>query len=65
MSRRVAVEAMEQGDQLCLLMLDIDYFKKFNDKHGQVHLARPGRLPRQGRGQEIGIRFLKRTSKIK
>ena len=26
--------AMESGDSLCLLMLDIDYFKKFNDNYG-------------------------------
>ena len=32
--RRAAMEAMETGTELCLLMLDIDHFKKFNDTHG-------------------------------
>lgn len=32
--RRAAMEAMEKGSDLCLLMLDIDFFKKFNDTHG-------------------------------
>jgi len=27
-------EAVESGDPLCLLLLDIDFFKKFNDSHG-------------------------------
>jgi len=32
--RREAVDAMEGGDDLCLLMIDIDHFKKFNDSYG-------------------------------
>jgi diguanylate cyclase len=32
--RETAAHAMESGDPLCLLMLDIDYFKKFNDNYG-------------------------------
>lgn len=29
-----AGEAEESGDELCLMMLDIDHFKNFNDNHG-------------------------------
>lgn len=32
--RRLATEAMESGETLCLAMTDIDHFKKFNDTHG-------------------------------
>lgn len=32
--RETAVEAMETGDPLCLLLMDIDFFKKFNDNYG-------------------------------
>ncbi|MCW9002576.1 MAG: diguanylate cyclase [Rhodospirillales bacterium] len=32
--RRAALEAMESGSELCLMLLDIDHFKKFNDTHG-------------------------------
>ena len=32
--RETASHAMESGDPLCLLMLDIDFFKKFNDNYG-------------------------------
>ena len=32
--RETASHAMESGDSLCLLMLDIDFFKKFNDNYG-------------------------------
>ena len=32
--REAATEAMEEGESLCLLLADIDHFKKFNDTHG-------------------------------
>jgi diguanylate cyclase len=32
--RNAAIEAGEKGGFLCALMLDIDFFKKFNDTHG-------------------------------
>ncbi len=32
--RRLCAEASERSGELCLLMLDIDFFKKFNDTYG-------------------------------
>jgi len=34
--RREATEAAETGDALSLLMIDVDYFKKFNDTYGHI-----------------------------
>ncbi len=32
--REYAMDSMESGEDLCLLLLDIDHFKLFNDTHG-------------------------------
>jgi diguanylate cyclase len=32
--RRMTAEAIENGNELCLLMVDIDHFKQVNDTHG-------------------------------
>tara|TARA_B100000315_G_scaffold258359_1_gene310174 strand:- start:2236 stop:3288 length:1053 start_codon:yes stop_codon:yes gene_type:complete len=32
--RDTAADMMENGEEMCLLMLDIDFFKKFNDSYG-------------------------------
>lgn len=34
MFRQNAIDSMELGNDLCLLLLDIDHFKLFNDTHG-------------------------------
>lgn len=32
----LAEEAEQTGNDLCLMMIDIDFFKEFNDKHGHI-----------------------------
>ncbi|MGE0754700.1 MAG: diguanylate cyclase [Alphaproteobacteria bacterium] len=32
----LAIAAKDKGTELCLIMIDIDYFKKFNDKFGHL-----------------------------
>ena len=34
MLRNEAMESMEEGTNLCLALIDIDFFKKFNDEYG-------------------------------
>ena len=34
--RRMSKEAAENGENLCLVMVDIDHFKAFNDEHGHL-----------------------------
>ncbi len=60
--RRAAMEAMEKGHDLSLLMLDIDYFKKFNDTHGhqvgdQVLKLLAATLTSCVKGQDTAARY--------
>jgi diguanylate cyclase len=60
--REAAAEAMENGDDLSLLMLDIDHFKKFNDEHGhqvgdQVLVLLARTLMESIKGQDTAARY--------
>ena len=60
--RRNALEAMEKGQLLSLLMLDIDHFKKFNDTYGhqigdQVLKLLAQTLTSSIKGQDLAARF--------
>ncbi|MBC8268854.1 MAG: GGDEF domain-containing protein [Rhodospirillaceae bacterium] len=60
--RRSAIQAMENGEALCLLILDIDHFKKFNDTYGhqvgdQVLKLLAQTLTSSIKGQDLAARF--------
>lgn len=60
--RRCAIQAMEDGKLLSLLILDIDYFKKFNDTYGhqvgdQVLKLLAQTLTSSIKGQDLAARF--------
>lgn len=60
--RRFAMQAMEEGELLCLLILDIDLFKKFNDTYGhqvgdQVLKLLALTLTDSIKGQDLAARF--------
>jgi len=60
--RKAAMEAMEEGAAMCLLILDIDFFKKFNDSYGhqvgdQVLKLLAHTLTSSVKGQDTAARF--------
>ncbi|MBC8445465.1 MAG: GGDEF domain-containing protein [Rhodospirillaceae bacterium] len=60
--RRLAMLAMEEGTPLCLLILDIDHFKSFNDTYGhqigdQVLKLLAMTLTDSIKGQDVAARF--------
>jgi len=60
--RIAAMEAMEDGDPMCLLIIDIDLFKKFNDSYGhqvgdQVLKLLAKTLTSSVKGQDTAARF--------
>ncbi|MCU0894360.1 MAG: GGDEF domain-containing protein [Rhodospirillales bacterium] len=60
--RQAALDGMENGDPLSLLMLDIDHFKKFNDTHGhhigdQVLRLLAAVLKQSVKGQDTPARY--------
>lgn len=62
MLRSAAADAMENGEPLCLLMIDIDHFKAFNDNHGhqvgdEVIKLVAHVLTQQVKGQDTPARY--------
>ena len=60
--RRCAIQAMENGELLSLFIIDIDYFKKFNDTFGhqigdQVLKLLAQTLTSSIKGQDLAARF--------
>ena len=60
--RRAARDAMENGSDLSLLMIDIDFFKKFNDTFGhqvgdEVLKLLAGTLAKTVKGTDIPVRY--------
>ena len=60
--RRQARDAMETGESLALLMLDIDHFKKFNDTYGhqtgdEVLKLMAGTMSRAVKGEDVCARY--------
>ena len=60
--RRAAMGAMEEGEELCLLIIDIDHFKQFNDTYGhqigdQVLKLLADTLTQTVKGQDVAARY--------
>jgi diguanylate cyclase len=60
--RRAVTEAMEEGADLCLIMMDIDHFKNFNDTYGhqvgdQVLKLLANTLKEGTKGQDTAARY--------
>jgi diguanylate cyclase len=60
--RQTAMEAMETGQRLCMVLFDIDHFKKFNDSFGhhigdQVLKLLASVLRESVKGQDVAVRY--------